>query len=67
MDLAKANPRAIATRIVSGRLQLEEVPSKRRNQVAAQVEIIKQEKAEVAKKKVKPKAKPEAKKDDSKK
>ena len=44
MDLAKASPHTIATFIVSGRLQLEEVPLKKRNQVAMQVKIIEQEK-----------------------
>jgi len=59
MDLFKADPRRIAALIINGKLELSEVPSRRRTIIAECVETLKAEaeaKAKAAAKKPKPKA-----------
>ena len=71
MDLNKADPKQVASLILNGRLQLDEVPMLRKRLVAIQIETLKAEtaakaeaeaKAKAAAKKPKPKPKPKAKK-----
>ena len=66
MDLLKADPKRMASLIVNGRLELGEVPARRRTIVAECVETLKAEaaakaEAEAAAKKPKPKPKPKPK------
>ncbi len=77
MDLVKTDPRRIATLILNGKLELGEVPARRRPTVTDYIEelkrikIAKREKAKAqkrvkaAKKKAKPKVKEEVKEDAS--